>query len=86
MCYFSSSIVLSYHYSQNNVVLENPKQKYVGFSKDLRETKIDWISNDLIKLAMQGFQAKKSPGPDGLKPIVFQYLPEKYIGYLDFIY
>ena len=35
---------------------------------------------------MSGFQAKKSPGPDGLKPVIFNHLPLKFIKYIDFLY
>ena len=32
------------------------------------------------------FKAKKAAGPDGLKPIIFSHLPEKYFGILEIIY
>ena len=35
---------------------------------------------------MSGFQHKKSPGPDGLKPAIFPHLPDNFINYLEFIY
>ena len=34
----------------------------------------------------KNFKSKKSPGPDGFKPILFKYLPDKYINYLVLIY
>ena len=37
----------------------------------------DWISLEKIKEALEGFEKKKSPGPDGIKPLVFEHLPEK---------
>ena len=46
----------------------------------------DWITEDLTVLAMAGFQAKKSPGPDGLKPAIFPHLPKNIIYILNFIY
>ena len=48
--------------------------------------KFDWISNAKIKEALNTFEKKKSPGPDGLKPLIFEYLPERYIDYLNLIY
>ena len=42
----------------------------------------DWISIDLIREAMAIFQSKKSPGPDGFKPVIFEYLPEKFLNHL----
>ena len=35
---------------------------------------------------MGGFQSKKSPGPDGLKPVLFPHLPDNFIKYLKFLY
>ena len=46
----------------------------------------DWINSNLIKEAMEVFQAKKSPGPDGLKPIIFEHFPDNVINHLKFIY
>ena len=41
---------------------------------------------DKIKEALGGFEKKKSPGPDGIKPIIFEHLPEKTLLYLQIIY
>ena len=35
---------------------------------------------------MCGFKNKKSPGPDGLKPIIFKHLPDNIIREIEFIY
>ena len=32
------------------------------------------------------FKAKKSPGPDKLKPIIFKYLPQNTLDIISFIY
>ena len=45
----------------------------------------DWINLDLIRLALNGFEKKKSPGPDGLKPVVFDHLPAEYLEFLEII-
>ena len=55
-------------------------------SCDIHTAKFDWITDELTMQAMMGFQAKKSPGPDGLKPIIFQHLPINMIKYINFIY
>ena len=55
-------------------------------SCDIRNEKYDWINNELIVQAMAGFQAKKSPGPDGLKPVIFPHLPDNFISYINFLY
>ena len=46
----------------------------------------DWISTDKIKRALAGFEKKKSPGPDGVKPLVFEHLPANFLKTLDLIY
>ena len=43
---------------------------------ELHEACKGWINNDRIKLSLKGFQAKKSPGPDGIRPITFPHLPD----------
>ena len=55
-------------------------------SLTIQTTVYDWINEDLIRQAMSGFQAKKSPGPDKLKPAIFPHLPKNIIKYLEFIY
>ena len=54
--------------------------------QEIHSAKYDWITDDLIVEAMSGFAAKKSPGPDGLKPIIFPHLPRNIIKYINFIY
>ena len=45
-----------------------------------------WINLALIKIALKQFHNKKSPGPDGIKPIVLKYLTEHAYRTLLFIY
>ena len=45
-----------------------------------------WINPQLIRQALAGFEKKKSPGPDGLKPLIFEHLPPECIDILDIIY
>ena len=51
----------------------------------LRAKYKSWITNELIVQALGEFE-KKSPGPDGLKPLVFEHLTEKFIDTLNLIY
>ena len=44
--------------------------------------KPDWITPERVKKALLGFQSKKSPGTDGLKPIIFKHLPEDIIQFI----
>ena len=39
----------------------------------------DWISEDLVRAAFKKFKAKKSPGPDGLKPVLLIHLPHNVV-------
>ena len=38
-----------------------------------------WLTTDKLLLAIKQFQNKKSPGPDGLRPIALKHLPSKCI-------
>ena len=61
--------------NRRNLSVEEIKNKYT-----------DWIDTDKIKAALLGFEKKKSPGPDGLKPLIFEHLPEEFLGTLETIY
>ena len=41
---------------------------------------------DKLIAALDGFEKKKSPGPDEIKPVVFEHLPEKTLLYIQLIY
>ena len=58
-------------------------------SRPMSEVKLmyqKWINDILIRKALAGFDTKKSPGPDDLKPVIFEYLTPIYIDYLNLIY
>ena len=46
----------------------------------------EWLSKDKIISALDEFESKKSPGPDGLKPIIFKYVSDNVIDTLQIIY
>ena len=46
----------------------------------------DWINVRLITEALGGFEKKKSPGPDEIKPLLFEHLPPEFIETLMIIY
>ena len=46
----------------------------------------DWVTKSTIKKALRNFKSKKSPGPDGYRPVIFKHLPEHFVGYLRLIY
>ena len=45
-----------------------------------------WINKEMVSEALQKFKNKKSPGPDQIKPIVFQHLPDNITDDITFIY
>ena len=45
-----------------------------------------WINIDLIRQALAGFEKKKSPGPDDIKPIIFEHLPTEFLDALELAY
>ena len=61
--------------SVNNTVLQ-----------DIKDAFKDWIDMDKTIEALRGFDKKKSPGPDGLRPLIFEHLPGCLLEYLMIIY
>ena len=53
---------------------------------DINNKYQDWISIPLVQRALLGFEKKKSPGPDELKPLIFDYLPPQFIAALTSVY
>ena len=45
-----------------------------------------WITQAHVRRVLLKFKAKKSPGPDKLKPIIFKYLPQNTLDIISFIY
>ena len=45
-----------------------------------------WINLTRLVEALEGFESKKSPGPDELKPVIFKHLPKRILLYILFIY
>ena len=56
-----------YDYSKE-ISLEEIKTRY-----------ITWINTATLKESLSSFKAKKSPGPDGFRPIIFKFLPHNII-------
>jgi ribonuclease HI len=46
----------------------------------------DWVNSDLVSRSLDQFKSKKSPGPDGLSPLVLKELPKVMLEYICFIY
>ena len=47
---------------------------------------LEWITDSRIKKAIHQFEPFKAAGPDGLRPIVLQHLPDIAISYLRHVY
>ena len=68
------------------------QQKWVVYNhkklktSDVSELFSTWIHLDKLKSSLQGFDNKKSPGPDNLKPVIFQHFPENVLQFLLLIY
>ena len=45
-----------------------------------------WITQSHVRRVLLKFKAKKSPGPDKLKPTIFKYLPQNTLDIISFIY
>ena len=52
----------------------------------IRDKYLDWINLHTLNKAMKKINKKKSPGPDGLKPIIFDHLPLNIKNLLLFIF
>ena len=46
----------------------------------------EWIDPDLVRKAMTQFKPNKAPGPDGLRPLIFKYLPRNALEVIATIY
>ena len=55
-------------------------------TKEIEKMFDEWINLDKLRNSLQGFDNKKSPGPDGLKPIIFQHLPANVLKFILLIY
>ena len=55
-------------------------------SAEIKDKYENWINLHYLNKAMKQFNKKKSPGPDGLKPIIFDHLPLNIKNLLLFIF
>ena len=46
----------------------------------------DWVTPEKVREAFHGFQSKKSPGTDGLKPIILKHLPTDILNFITSLY
>ena len=55
-------------------------------TKEIKDSCLTWITIPKVKDCLLQFKSKKTAGPDGLKPIIFKYMPDKYFGMLELFY
>jgi hypothetical protein len=65
--------LLREHFPGSRDVLEPPLPKESHMEVVINP----WITAGRIQEAISGFGPNKTPGPDGIKPLVLQHLPEK---------
>ena len=75
------------HFPSGGKITETPYDYTKSVTlQELQNTKMDWITPDLIKTVFKLFKSKKSPGTDGIKPIAYKYLPPNIIRHLSLIH
>ena len=74
------------HFPASTPLKQTSYTKDRGFTKYIQQNNDHWINDDLVVKAMAMFHKKKSPGPDGLKPMIFEHLPANIISFITFIF
>ena len=78
--------LLDNHFPSNT---NNKPTRYVHYKVPSFEVEgrfTSWINEELVKEALLKFENKKSPGPDDLKPLIFQFFPPNIIEIFTYIY
>ena len=79
--HFPASVPLKQvQYQSNRFAHLQSRSSYINQTCDY------WLNIELLNKAFKKFNKKKSPGPDGLKPIIFDHLPNNVKLLLIFIY
>ena len=67
------NVLLEEHFPRCEVGTELP---YAPSTRKVKIEQYNWITPKILKTAIQEFGPHKAAGPDGLKPIVLQHIPE----------
>ena len=79
--HFPASVTLrQVQYRSNRFAHLQSSSSYISQTCDY------WLNVELLNKAFKKFNKKKSPGPDGLKPIIFDFLPENVKRLLVFLF
>ena len=78
--------LLESHFPSLTEIKETTYTDIAITATDLKNPKVNFINTIASEVVFDSFKSKKSPGPDGLKPIVFKHLPHNCLKTLCSIY
>ena len=64
------------HFGQSSGLKQTSYTKNIIMRQEVEDWNPDWMTVGKIAVAIHQFKNKKSPGPDGLRPIVLKNLPK----------
>ena len=65
---------------------QDPTTYSPSLSTSIKQKYCNWINEELLSKALKKFNKEKSPGPDGIKPVVFEHLTTNFKQFLVFIF
>ena len=74
------------HFKKATALRGTPKSRVTTTRRQVLEWDDCYLTTDKIQEAINSFKSKKSPGTDGIHPLVLQHLPTEAIKYLEIIY
>ena len=74
------------HFTKANKLRATNKRGRVIKRRQVLDWDEPYLSKDKIKEAIDSFKSKKSPGTDGIHPLVLQQLPQEALEYLEILY
>ena len=78
--------LLSTHFPAVTETLETEYTEYKISTETVHELQETWLTTTQLRKVFNIFKNKKSPGPDGLRPIVLKQLTENKLSELIFLY
>ena len=82
----TSQYLLDAHFPQNQAASQPYYEHDHHLVTSIASRHLDIVTPSLVREALAVFQSKKSPGPDGFKPVLFDHLPDNTIRALTLIY
>ena len=77
------NVLLEEHFPRCEIGTE---LQYAPGTNTVKVKHLNWCTSNIVKKAIQEFGPHKGAGPDGLKPIVLQHLPQRGLDRLSEIY